>query len=361
MTVFGIAGCMAMLVTGFALLNANNVVIGKQFDNIWKYQAIVIFNDEHNEEDNKEYNEALNKIEGYQNSINIHQQSVTFSKEGMNKQTVSMYVPQDGESLNEFLSLHDRKTKEEYKLSDSGVIINEKLAKLLKASVGDMITMKDEDNNSYTVKVEVIAENYFAHFIYMSPSYYEQIFGEKAVYNAQFLKLDSADGKEDEISTKLMDCKKVINVTLTSTISNASKDSASKLNLVMLVIIISSGSLAFIVLYNLTNINVSERIRELSTIKVLGFFDNEVTMYILRENVILTLLGILAGSFMGRILYIFIINTAETDIMMMFPDIYISSYIYSGLITLLFSLLVMIMMHIKLKSVNMIDALKSVE
>ena len=221
--------------------------------------------------------------------------------------------------------------------------------------------MKDEDNNSYTVKVEVIAENYFAHFIYMSPSYYEQIFGEKAVYNAQFLKLDSADGKEDEISTKLMDCKKVINVTLTSTISNASKDSASKLNLVMLVIIISSGSLAFIVLYNLTNINVSERIRELSTIKVLGFFDNEVTMYILRENMILTLLGILAGSFMGRILYIFIINTAETDIMMMFPDIYISSYIYSGLITLLFSLLVMIMMHIKLKSVNMIDALKSVE
>lgn len=361
MTVFGIAGCMAMLVTGFALLNANNVVIGKQFDNVWKYQAIVIFNDEHNEEDNKEYNEALNQIEGYENSINIHQQSVTFSKEGMNKQTVSMYVPQDEESLNEFLSLHDRKTKEEYKLSDNGVIINEKLAKLLKASVGDMITMKDEDNNSYTVKVEEIAENYFAHFIYMSPSYYEQIFGEKAVYNAQFLKLDSADGKEDEISTKLMDCKKVINVTLTSTISNASKDSASKLNLVMLVIIISSGSLAFIVLYNLTNINVSERIRELSTIKVLGFFDNEVTMYILRENVILTLLGILAGSFMGRILYIFIINTAETDIMMMFPDIYISSYIYSGLITLLFSLLVMIMMHIKLKSVNMIDALKSVE
>ena len=361
MTVFGIAGCMAMLVTGFALLNANNIVLDKQFDNIWKYQAIVIFNDDYNKEDSNEYDKALNQIEGYQNSINIHQQSVTFSKEGMNKQTVSMYVPEHAENLNEFLSLHDRTTKEEYKLSDNGAIINEKLAKLLKASVGDMVTLKDEDNNSYTVKVDKIAENYFAHFIYMSPAYYEQIFGEKPVYNAQFLSLDSSEEKEDEISTELMDCKKVINVTLTSTISDASKDSASKLNLVMLVIIISSGSLAFIVLYNLTNINVSERIRELSTIKVLGFFDNEVTMYILRENVILTLLGVLAGSFMGRMLYLFIINTAETDNMMMFPDVYMSSYIYSGLITLVFSLLVMIMMHIKLKSVNMIDALKSVE
>ena len=148
---------------------------------------------------------------------------------------------------------------------------------------------------------------------------------------------------------------------LIHTIKKSSEDSTSNLGLVMLVIIIASGGLAFIVLYNLTNINVSERIRELSTIKVLGFYDNEVTMYIVRENIILTLLGILTGSSMGYLLYSFIIKTAETDIMMMIPDIYMDSYIYSGLMTFLFSAIVMIIMHKKLKNVNMIDALKSNE
>lgn len=154
-----------------------------------------------------------------------------------------------------------------------------------------------------------------------------------------------------------MDCDKVINVTLTSKIVSTSEESTANLGLVMLVIIVSSGSLAFVVLYNLNNINVSERIRELSTIKVLGFFDNEVTMYILRENIILTLLGVITGSFLGKILYLFIINTAENDTMMMLPEVYMSSYIFAGLITVIFSLLVMVMMHFKLKNVNMIEAL----
>lgn len=361
MTVFGIAGCMSMLVAGFSLQNSNTVVLDKQFNKLWKYQAIVVFNEDFDKEDDKEYNKALKDIKGYESSVNIHQESVTFQKENMNKQTVSMFVPQDIESLDQFVLLNDRVSKKEYKLSDDGVIINEKLAKLLKASVGDMITMKDKDNNAYHIKVGKIAENYLGHFIYISPAYYEQIFGEKPIYNAQILKLNSSKENDDKISTKLMDCEKVINVTLTSKLEKASEDSSGNLNLIMLVIIISSGSLAFIVLYNLTNINVSERIRELSTIKVLGFFDNEVTMYLLRENLILTLLGVLTGSVMGKMLYSFIINTAEIETMMMLPNVYMSSYVYSGLITIFFSLIVMVMMHIKLKNVNMIDALKSAE
>ena len=195
----------------------------------------------------------------------------------------------------------------------------------------------------------------------MSPSYYEKITKKKVVYNAQLLKLNSNDKNEEEISTKLINCDKVINVTLTSKTLNTSEESTASLNIIMLVLIFASGCLAFVVLYNLNNINVSERIRELSTIKVLGFYDNEVTMYILRENVILTLLGIFVGSFMGKILYTFIIKTAELDTMMMMPNIYMTSYMYSALITVLFSLIVMIMMHLKLKKVNMIDALKSNE
>lgn len=191
----------------------------------------------------------------------------------------------------------------------------------------------------------------------MSPTYYEKIFKKDINFNAQLLNLKTYE--KEEIQKALMNADKVMNVTLMSEMKDTSGDSSLKV--VMIFIIASSGCLAFVVLYNLININVSERIRELSTIKVLGFFDNEVTLYIFRENIILTLLGILTGSFMGKILYNFIVNTAETDTIFMLRDVYRSSYIVSGCITLLFAFLVMIMMHIKLKNVNMIDALKSVD
>lgn len=360
MTVLGIAGCMAMLVTGFALRDSNSAVLDKQFNKLWNYQAMVVFDETYKGKDDNEYNELLKELKGYKDSLDIHQEIVTFSKKGMNKQTATMYLPKNLESLNKFILLNDRTSGKKYKLSDDGVIITEKLAKLLGASAGDNIIMKDYDNNSYEVKVSNIVENYFSHFIYISPSYYEKIYNEKPVYNSQLLKLNQNKESED-ISTKLMSVDKVMNVTLTSKLKESSENSAGNLNAVMLVIIISSGSLAFVVLYNLTNINISERIRELSTIKVLGFFDNEVTMYILRENIILTLLGIFTGSFMGKMLYFFIINTSETDNMMMLPQVYMNSYILSGLITIVFSLFVMIMMHVKLKNINMIDALKSID
>ena len=361
MTVFGIAGCMAMLVTGFAIKDSNTVILDKQFDDLWKYDAMVIFDEDLNKEDNKKYDETLNNLKGYESNINVHQESVTFSKEGMNKQSATMYVPQNKDKFNDFIVLNDRKSKKEYKISDNGVIINEKLAKLLGVNVGDMITMKDEDNNSYKVKVDNISENYLMHYIYMSPAYYKDVFGKNPEYNSQFLKFDNEKMDNKDISNKLMDLDNVINVTLMSDVKKSSEESNANLNMVILVIIIASGSLAFVVLYNLNNVNVSERIRELSTIKVLGFYDNEVTMYILRENVILTILGIIAGSFLGKMLHTFILYTSETDTMMMYPDIFINSYLLSGIITMFFSIIVMIMMHIKLKKVDMIDALKSNE
>ncbi|WP_122639745.1 ABC transporter permease [Romboutsia sp. Marseille-P6047] len=360
MTVLGISGCMAMLITGFALKDSNTVILEKQFDKLWKYDAMVIFDDTYNKEENKEYNNTLNNLKGYESKLNIHQESVTFSKEGMNKQSVSLYVPESTDRFDNFIVLNNRKSREKYKISDDGVIISEKLANLLGTSAGDTITMKDENNDLLDVKVSNISENYLSHYMYMSPSYYKEIFGKDAEYNSQFLNFNKGIDKE-EVSNKLMDCENVINVTLMSDIKASSEESSANLNMVMLVIIISAGSLAFVVLYNLNNINVSERIRELSTIKVLGFYDNEVTMYILRENVILTLFGILAGSFLGKILHAFILYTSETDTMMMYPDIFINSYVFSALITMLFSMIVMIMMHNKLKKVDMIDALKSNE
>lgn len=361
MTVLGIAGCMAILVTGFGLKYSNTVAIDRQFNKLWKYDAMVVFDEDFTEKEYMDYENTLNKISGYENNFNIHQESVTFNKDNMNKQMVTLYVPQDKDKINDFILLNDRTSGEECEISDEGVIINEKLAKLLGVSIGDTISMQDEDNNSYDVKVDKIAENYIMHQIYMSPSYYENIFNKKAIYNTEFLNFDKNKKVDDVITSKLMECDNVINVTSTSQVQKSAEEVTNNMNLVIFIIILVAGCLAFTVLFNLNNINVSERIRELSTIKVLGFFDNEVTMYILRENIILTTLGILTGSFLGKILHIFVLSALETDTLMIYPGIYINSYIFSALITILFTVIVVVIMHINLKNVNMIDALKSNE
>ena len=360
MTIFGIAGCMALLVTGFGLKDSNNGALEMQFNKIWKYDSMVIFDGESNS-NNKEYIKTLNEIDGYESNLNIHQESVTFSKENMNKQTATMYVVENTNKLNDYILLNDRKTGEVYNISDNGVIINEQLANHLGVSVGDKITMKDEDSNTYDIVIDNICENYFMHFIYMSPEYYKEIFGKELEYNSQFLNFDTDKANNENISEKLMENDNVINVTSMSDMKKSSEESSANLDMIMLVIIISSGCLAFVVLYNLNNINVSERIRELSTIKVLGFYDNEVTMYILRENIILTLLGIFVGGFLGKILHSFVLKTSEIDTMMFYLEISKNSYIFSALITMTFSMIVMLMMHMKLRKVDMIDALKSNE
>ncbi|WP_425458702.1 FtsX-like permease family protein [Clostridium celatum] len=361
MTVLGISGCMAILVTGFGLKDSNVGVVKRQFEHLWNYEAMVIVDSDSADETNNKYNDVLEGLPGYESSLNLHQESVTFSKKDMNNQEATVYVPEDTNKLGDFITLNDRKTGEEYKISNDGVIITEKLAKLLGASTGDVITLKDDSNNTYEIKIDKVAENYVKHFIYMSKEYYEKVFGKEPIYNTQLLNVDKDNADEDEISSKLLECENVINVTLTSKMQKTMEESTANMNLVMIVIIVSAGCLAFVVLYNLNNINVSERIRELSTIKVLGFFDDEVTMYILRENVILTLLGTITGSVLGKMLHAFIIYTSETDTMMMYPNVSITSYIISAGITILFSIIVMVIMHIKLKNVDMIDALKSNE
>lgn len=359
MTVFGISGCMAMLVAGISLEKSNSSLSDLQFGKLIKYDAMVVFDDNSTKKEDKEYEKCLNSLQNYEDDLNIYQESVTFSKKNMSKQSAIMYVPQIKDKLNDFILLNDRASGTQYKLSNDGAIINEKLAKLLNVSVGDYVTLTDSNNNDHKVKVDNIVENYTGHYIYLSPSYYKNIFKKDVSYNAQLLKFNSKTYDENELSSIIMDNSKVVNVTLASKMKSMSE--AADLGFVMIVIIVASGSLAFVVLYNLININVSERIREISTIKVLGFYDNEVDMYIFRENIILTILGILAGSVLGKLLYVFLVSTAEMDNMMMIPTVDISSYIISGVTTMIFALLVMLMMHKKLKNINMIDALKSVE
>lgn len=175
------------------------------------------------------------------------------------------------------------------------------------------------------------------------------------------MSFDESQNWEDEFGQQLTQLDAVVGVTFTSFISEAFKDTLESLVIVTIVLVVSAALLAFVVLYNLTNINVSERIRELSTIKVLGFYDKEVTMYVYRENFLLTLMGTAVGLLLGLLLHGFVLNTAELDIMMFSPVVAVSSYIYSALLTILFSTIVMLFMHVKLKNVDMLEALKTVE
>jgi putative ABC transport system permease protein len=363
MTVLGIAGCMAMIITGFGLKDSIGDIVDLQFSKIWQYDATVTYNPDATDEESQNYLKVRDDLKEVSNHLGLSQKTVEVTKKGYTKQEVVIDTPKDTESFKDFIVFKDRKTDETYELDDTGVIINEKLANLFDVESGDLITIKTADDEIKELKVKVISENYAMHFIYMTPKFYEETFGKAPEYNVDLLKFKEklTESEEEKLAETLMDTKKAINVSFTSQIGKAMDDTMGSLNIVVWVLIISAAMLAFIVLYNLTNINISERIRELSTIKVLGFYDKEVTMYVYRENNILTLLGILLGCVLGKLLHGFVIKTAEVDLMMFPPDIHFISYVYSAILTLLFSTVVMFVMHRRLRKVDMIEALKSTE
>ena len=361
MTVFGIAGCTAMILTGFGLKNSISDIVPIQFNEVWRYQGIDTFDEEASTQAMEEYQAAVSQLDLLSATLGMTSENLTVAQTGKASQEVTVYVPENPAELSDFVSFTERKTGEVYALGDNGVIINEKLAKLFQLAIGDTIELKNGDNEIFEVTISGITENYVGHFAYFSPTYYEEIFGEIPTYNSELLLFSEALTKEQEnqIANDLMKQDRVLNVTFLSDSSTALDDTTEILNIVVWLLIISAGLLAFIVLYNLNNINISERIRELSTIKVLGFYNKEVTMYIYRENIFLTLFGIIAGLFLGRILHGYVLATVELDMLMFSPEIHLLSYLYSSLITLFFTIIVGFVMYQKLKHVDMIEALKS--
>lgn len=363
MTIFGIAGCTSMIVTGFGLRDSIGDMVPLQFEKLWQYQGVVTFNDHSTDEQTQHYEEALKKLDGFKEALPISAQTLTLSGEGQNPQDVSVYVPQKPEDAGSFLLFNDRKTGEKYQLTDDGAIIDEKLAALFAIEVGNKLQLKSSEGKEYSLKVSAVVENYVGHFAYVTPEYFKEIFHEEPQYNSEFLLFDHppASKQQTAIANQLMANPKVVNVTFLSDSSDALDDTVGVLTIVVWVLIISAGLLALIVLYNLNNINISERIRELSTIKVLGFYNNELTMYIYRENIILTVLGIVAGLVLGFFEHRYVLQTVELDMLMFSPDVHPLSYLYATLITLFFTLVVGIVVYFKLKKVDMIEALKSNE
>lgn len=305
MTVLGVAGCTALILTGFGLRNSISDIAKMQYGQIMKYDA-AIYQDMSAPPAAKETFDEIMNDSNIKSKLAMSQTNIETVKSGQSAQTTSIIVPKNLNELPNYIVLRDRASHTTEKLTDDGAIITEKLAKLFDVKPGDTITVKNAENDKFQIKVSAITENYAMHYIYMTKAYYQQVFKEKPSYNLDLLMLkDTSEKVESDFAEKLTDSKAILNVTFSNNVSSLLNETLDSLNIVIVVLITSAALLAFVVLYNLTNINVSERIRELSTIKVLGFYPKEVTMYVYRENIILTLMGIAAGFILGFFLHRF--------------------------------------------------------
>lgn len=361
MTILGIGGCTALLLAGFGLKDSIVSIVSKQFDELYKYHMVINLNEGVTLESSTGITNNLSKEKQISDYIFVNEKSIDVGV-GKNEKSVSLYVPEDTKKIENFIIFRNRTTKEKLSLDNEGVILTEKLAKIFQVKVGDQIYIKDKDTEKINVKVLGITENYLSHYVYMSPKLYESIYGKKIKFQQLIAKTtDTKEDSQDKLSKDLLRNKDISSVVFTTGISNDFKKMLGSLDYVILVLIVSAGALAFVVLYNLTNVNVTERLREIATIKVLGFYDNEVSTYVYRENFLLTIIGMTLGLFMGIFLHRFIIVTSEIDYVMFGRNIKPLSYLYSAILTIVFSGIVNFVMYFKLKKIGMVESLKSVD
>ena len=365
MTVLGIGGCMGLLLVGFGVKDSIMTIGDRQYNFIHTYQVKMTLADADTDEEKQEVLDSVLNEPTTKAAMLSHESTIDAccGANGEKKQSTYLFIPSDADELDEFVSLQNRISRQKYTLDDEGVIISEKLAALLDVSEGDDIYLEVSSLNYKPVKVMHIAENYYYHYVYMTPECYQSLFGKDIEYDEIFVVNKDAEdiSYENDFSAKYLDNNAVSGITFTRTISDRIESMITSMNIVTYVLVVSAGLLAFIVLYNLNNINISERQRELATLKVLGFYDGEISMYVFRENIMLTVLGTIFGIFFGIWLHRFVILTAELDIMMFGRQIYTKSYIFSILLTIGFSIIVNIVMHWKMKKIDMIESLKSVE
>jgi len=379
MTIIGISGCTALLLTGLGINDSIGAISKKQFgaNGIEMYDAQIVLNEVQDSTGSTNAASAAT-LKDIKSDSRIKDAMLSFSKT-LNSSSVRakgvilptcIFVPQDSQQLSSFVKLQNRKTGEKYELGDQGVLITEKFANKTKTKVGDEIFVKLNDSSSVNLKVAGIVENYAFHYIYMSETLYKNTFGETPQYN--FVTAQLADNikamnetnqnaEKSKLASDLMKRSDVSVVVYTDQTIGTFNNIIKGLNSLVMIFIISAGALAFVVLYNLSNININERLRELATIKVLGFYDREVSSYIYRENMVLTILGTGLGILLGIPLHLFVINVAEVNIVMFGRSINWSSMLIAAGVTIAFSVIVNLIMHKKLKKISMVESLKSVE
>ena len=361
MTIFGIGGCMGLMLVGFGLKDSISSIVPLQYEDIQLYDGNVILQSDVTMQEKQEVYEALEKNSQVVATAEDLLQKTTIEHDGVSKE-VYLNVPENVEKFSDFVVLQDRTTKEKYQLTDKGAVLTEKMAKELGVSAGDTVTIKEENEKERTVKISQICENYMSHYLYMTPAVYKAAYGKEPKYNSIYYRTEGRTTKEAElVGEAALKLDGALSVSYTTELRQQVDDMLQSLDIVIVVLIISAGMLAFVVLYNLNNINITERKRELATLKVLGFYDKEVTEYVYRENILLTLIGSVFGMLLGKILHRFIIVTVEIDSVMFGRNINTISFVYAFLLTVVFSLFVNGVMYFKLKKINMVESLKSVE
>ncbi len=362
MTVFGVCGSVTLIFAGFSVQHSVSGIKERQFGEIMKYDLIAAQNDGITDKQQNEINQLLNS-DSIRRHMPIHYEAVTkIAGNNEDKQEIKLIVPQDADALSEYITLTARGSGKQIKLTPNGCVISERLAKLLNVGVGDSFTLNDAENNQQTVTVSDITEMYVGHFIFMSSEYYESDFSKNFSQNAHIITLKDRTTENAKTQSSLfMELNGVKGVVQNTTMMGQIDTIVKSLNRIMDILIVVAMLLAIVILYNLNNINVSERIRELSTIKVLGFYNKEVTLYIYRETIRLTLLGILVGYGFGDILFRYIITVVPPDEVMFNPALGAKAFIIPVIVVSLITLVLGLMVNRRLKRVDMLEALKSVE
>ena len=363
MTVIGIAGCGALITAGFGIKDSVQSIIDNQYGQIIHYDNILVFNKNADSDAKNNLSDKISSDEYYKSSLMDYAYTAEVKIPGSaDDYSTEITVVKDTSAYMDYVTFRTRRSKKTIELDDSGVIISEKLAKDLNVKEGDNVLIHDEDNKQATVKVSGVMEMYINNYIFMTSEYYSQVFGYTPDNN-RILGILTSDGDDIQsvIGDRYLTDNNVKSLTFVKANITRFENMIQSLDLVTWVLIISAGMLAFVVLYNLTNVNISERIREIATIKVLGFYDREVGEYVYRENIILTLIGGVFGLLLGMALHAYIMTTIELDGVMFGTKINISSFLISYGITILFSLLINIFMYPSLKKIPMVESLKSVE
>lgn len=356
MTIIGIAGCTALIFSGFALKDSVSSILPSQYGNIFLYDIEAISFKSLNDNEL----EKLNDNEAITDYKKIMTQSLTIQNKDVSVDETYLMVFESSD-IDDFIKVKDSKNSKKISVND-GVIITNKLAELLDVKIGDEIEIINSNDKKVKITIENICENYLYHYVYMTEDIYKKIYDEEASFNAVLINtIYNDESSQKKVAEEILRDNNFAQVIVTKTTANLMNDTMKNLNYVVLVLIVSAGILAFSVLYNLSNVNISERIRELSTIKVLGFYDREVHNYVEKETILLTIIGIFIGLFFGYFLSFAIIETCELDIMVIPIDFSINCYIYSVIITIIFTVIISIFTYFNLKKINMIESLKSIE
>lgn len=351
MTILGVSGCTALLLTGFGLNDSINIISKIQYENIIKYDEMVTLKNNITSVDEKI--ETLLEENNINDYTLINQNTYTYTYDNK-EETVYLIVPENKSDINKYIDLTSINDDEEAELSDNGVVITSQMAEQLNVTIGENISIRNSDNELFLLRVDDIVYNYVSHYIYITPNYYQSIFNQEIEYNNILLK----GNIDDSINLEEYD---IYLITETSEIVDTFDDLIKNINKLIVLIIVCASLLAFAVLYNLTIINVTERKREIATFKVLGFNSKEIFVFIYRETFMLTVIGSLLGLILGVFLHKYVIYTAQTGNILFLYNIKWYSYLLSLIITIILSLIVQLIINKTIKKIDMIDSLKYTE